>query len=143
MPLEISGKETWFQSPIRDDEQPRFSGKSPARVKQRAKKTRKRKRSPSPHSDKSSDEVNESSSSSGSSSSEEESQHDDSDEEQEKPAKIPRFRATSSEKKHKWKLPRDMARYVNKHLNKYIPEKDLKDSIMDQNPVPSNVRQFR
>ena len=32
-----------------------------------------------------------------------------------------------------------MAAYVNKHLQKYISEKDLKESICNANPVPGNL----
>ena len=34
-----------------------------------------------------------------------------------------------------------MAKYVNQHLLKYIPEKDIQDSIMEENPVPDNILQ--
>ena len=34
-----------------------------------------------------------------------------------------------------------MAKYVNKHINKYTHEKDIQDSILKKSPVPSNARQ--
>ena len=126
-----------------DNEQPGSSGKSPTRRKQKGK-SRKRRRSHSVSESSSEDESSDTHSScSGSNSSDEgssnESEGDQEDEQT--PTKIPRFRAKSSEVKNKWKLPSDMAKYVNKHLSKYIPEKDIQDSILEESPVPSNVRQ--
>ena len=76
---------------------------------------RKRKRSPSQSSSSSDDDSDSSS----------DSEH--------------RFEAVSSDNQFKWELPKGMAAYVNKHLQKYIPEKDLKESICNANPVPGNL----
>ena len=36
-----------------------------------------------------------------------------------------------------------MAKYVNEHLNIFIQEKDLKESILKTIPVPSNLQEVR
>lgn len=53
--------------------------------------------------------------------------------------KRPRFEALADEKQYDYELPDEMADYLNKYMDKYVPDKDLKDSIMTENPVPSNV----
>ena len=32
-----------------------------------------------------------------------------------------------------------MAKYANSHFNQYVQERDLKESILTKNPVPSNI----
>ena len=53
--------------------------------------------------------------------------------------KRPRFEALADEKQYDYELPDEMANYLNKYMDKYVPDKDLKDSVMTENPVPSNV----
>ena len=42
-----------------------------------------------------------------------------------------------------WVLPDDMAKYDNSHFNQYIQERDLKESILTENPVPSNITKVK
>ena len=50
-----------------------------------------------------------------------------------------RFEPCAEEAQFQWKLPTGMASYANKHLQKFVPERDLRDSILTANPVPSNI----
>ena len=54
-----------------------------------------------------------------------------------------RFKIVSREEQFQWTLPKGMATYVNDLFEKYIPEKELKESILLKNPVPDNVHAFR
>ena len=38
-----------------------------------------------------------------------------------------------------WDQPEDMAKYINKNTSKFITYKTLSDSILEENPVPTNV----
>ena len=49
-----------------------------------------------------------------------------------------RFNILNQDNQFKWVLPDDVAKYVNFHFNKYVQERDLKESILTKNPVPSN-----
>ena len=49
-----------------------------------------------------------------------------------------RFNILNQDNQFKWVLPDDMAKYANFHFNKYVQERDLKESILTENPVPSN-----
>ena len=42
-----------------------------------------------------------------------------------------------------WVLPDDMAKYANSHFNHYIQERDLKESFLTENPVPSNITKVK
>ena len=53
--------------------------------------------------------------------------------------KSQRFEAVSADKVYDLELPQEMADYVTKKFATYVPEKDLKDSIMNENPVPLNI----
>ena len=92
--------------------------------KKKSKQRRKRRR--------------ESSSSSSSSSSD---SSDSSDDDKSPPEK--RFRVVSKEEEHKWDLPSDMALYANKYFHEYVPEKDIQEKILDQDPVPSNITEHK
>ena len=35
--------------------------------------------------------------------------------------------------------PENLAKYTNNHFNKFIPEKDLQESTLVENPVPLNL----
>ena len=50
-----------------------------------------------------------------------------------------RFEAVSAYKVYDWELSQEMADYVTKKFATYVPEKDLKDSIINENPVPLNI----
>ena len=38
-----------------------------------------------------------------------------------------------------WSLPKSMAKYVSKNSREFISDKNLIETIMDENPVPSNI----
>ena len=54
-----------------------------------------------------------------------------------------RFKITSEEEENAWSLPDEMLEYVNEQFEKYIKEKDLKESIMSLHPIPSNMRKVK
>ena len=58
----------------------------------------------------------------------------------EPPSKRKRFQALSEEAQFIWDLPAGMADYANKYLKNFVPEKDIKDSILTTNPVPSSIQ---
>ena len=62
-----------------------------------------------------------------------------SEKEDDKYADFKRFRAVPKHDEFKWDLPENLAKYTNDHFNKFIPEKDLQESILVENPVPLNL----
>ena len=36
-----------------------------------------------------------------------------------------------------------MAEYANNHFNSYIPDKDIEEQLLTENPVPSNLQQVK
>ena len=52
-----------------------------------------------------------------------------------------RFKVMSTEDQFKWLLPEEMAEYVNDYFQISLPEKGFHDSILVENPIPSNVDQ--
>ena len=50
-----------------------------------------------------------------------------------------RFRIITEEEEYKWSLPQDMASYANGNLEKYIPEKDVKEAILIKTARPENL----
>ena len=36
-----------------------------------------------------------------------------------------------------------MAEYANHHFNSYVPDKDIEEQLLTENPVPSNLQQVR
>lgn len=58
----------------------------------------------------------------------------------EPPYKRKRFEALAEEAQYNWDLPAGMADYANKYLKNFVPEKDVKDSILTTSPVPSNIQ---
>ena len=36
-----------------------------------------------------------------------------------------------------------MAEYANHHFNSYIPDKDIEEQLLTENPVPSNLQQVK
>ena len=63
------------------------------------------------------------------------------EEEKELSFKRTRFEATGEDAHSNWKLPDEMLKYARKQFNFYIKEKDLKDSVLLENPVPKNFKQ--
>ena len=54
-----------------------------------------------------------------------------------------RFKVVREEEKYKWKLPPDMAKYANLHLNEFIPESTLKEAVLLESPVPDNINEVK
>ena len=52
-----------------------------------------------------------------------------------------RFKVMSTEDEFKWLLPEEMAEYANDYFQTFLPEKGAHDSILTENPIPSNVDQ--
>ena len=52
---------------------------------------------------------------------------------------LKRFQTCSSQSQYKWSLSEDMLSYVLKQSHSFIPDAELKDSILKWNPIPSNV----
>ena len=48
------------------------------------------------------------------------------------------FHAQTEEEKHEYNLPKKLLKYADHYLKKFIPDKELKDSILTENPVPKN-----
>ena len=56
---------------------------------------------------------------------------------------ISQFHIVNQEDQFKWELSGTMAEHANDHLNVFIQEKDLKESILMTIPVPSNLKEVR
>ena len=54
-----------------------------------------------------------------------------------------RCEAFADEEQHEWDLPDELASYANKYLQKFVEDKNLKDSILNENPVPTNITKPR
>ena len=54
-----------------------------------------------------------------------------------------RFLVVNQEDQFKWELSDFMAKYANEHLNIFIQEKNLKESILKTIPVPPNLQEVR
>ena len=50
-----------------------------------------------------------------------------------------RFRTITEEEKYKPLLPQDMASHRNNNSEKYIPEKDVKETVLIKTPKPENL----
>ena len=48
------------------------------------------------------------------------------------------FHVQTDEEKHEHNLPKKLLKYADHYLKKFIPDKELKDSILTENPVPKN-----
>ena len=55
-------------------------------------------------------------------------------------AKIARFELDVSTS-NAWDLPISMVEYLNKYMHIHIPDKDIKEKILKDNPVPANVKE--
>ena len=53
------------------------------------------------------------------------------------------LRVVNQEDQFKWELSENMAKYASNHLNIFIQEKDLKESVLKTIPVPSNLQEVR
>ena len=54
-----------------------------------------------------------------------------------------RFQIISKAESRKWELPCEMADYVNHQFEYFIPEKDVEENLLIQQPVPENVRDVK
>ena len=54
-----------------------------------------------------------------------------------------RFEITSEDEKYRWFLPDSMAEYANKFFEKFISDKELKEAVLLQCPVPDNIHPVR
>ena len=52
-----------------------------------------------------------------------------------------RFEATGEDAHSNWELPDEMLKYARKQFNFFIKEKDLKDSVLLENPVRKKFKQ--
>lgn len=56
------------------------------------------------------------------------------------PKKIKRFELGGTDTECTWELPQGMLDYVHKYMATHASEKDIKDHILLQNPVPINLK---
>ena len=54
-----------------------------------------------------------------------------------------RCEALPDEEKHEWELPDEHASNANKYLEKFVQDKNLKDSILNENLVSTNITRPR
>ena len=50
-----------------------------------------------------------------------------------------RFEAILEEAQNNWEVPKEMIKYAKKYFEKYVSDKELKDSITLHSPVPTNL----
>ena len=48
-----------------------------------------------------------------------------------------RFKVILKGEEFKWNLPSSIAEYANNHFSSYIPDKDIEEQLLTENPVPS------
>ena len=56
------------------------------------------------------------------------------------PVKKQRFELGTDENEENWELPESNAEYIHKYMGAHIAEKEIKDSILYEHPVPSNIK---
>ena len=49
----------------------------------------------------------------------------------------------ADEEQHEWELPDEPASYANKYLQKFVQDKNGKDSTLNENPVPTDITEPR
>ena len=54
-----------------------------------------------------------------------------------------RCKAFADKEQHEWEFPDELASYANKYLQKFVQDKNLKGSILNENPVPTNITKPR
>ena len=52
-----------------------------------------------------------------------------------------KFKIVPKGEEFKWNLSSSMADYANFHFKSYIPDKDINEKILMENPVPSNLQE--
>ena len=60
-------------------------------------------------------------------------------EETEIPAKYSRFKLEDESNSKGWDFSSGFASYLNKYMSVYVPEKDIREKLLQNNPVPRNV----
>ena len=60
--------------------------------------------------------------------------------EMEVPAKYSRFELEGESNSKGWDLSSGLASYLNKYMSIHVPEKDIREKILQNNPVPRNVK---
>ena len=63
-------------------------------------------------------------------------------EQEELPTRYERFSMQPEKKKFKWDLPEGLLKFVKKYFNNYVPDKTIKESILIENPRPTNLYVF-
>ena len=54
-----------------------------------------------------------------------------------------RFTILNQDDQLKWVLADDMTKYANSHFNQYVQKRHLKESILTENPVSSNITEVK
>ena len=54
-----------------------------------------------------------------------------------------RCEALAHEEQQEWEIPDEFASYANRYLQKFVQHKNLKGSILNENPVPANITKPR
>ena len=49
------------------------------------------------------------------------------------------FHVKTEEEEHKYELSEELSGYANHYMSKYINDKGLKEKILSENPVPTNI----
>ncbi|XP_066912456.1 uncharacterized protein [Clytia hemisphaerica] len=57
------------------------------------------------------------------------------------PAPTDRFELDPEAAEEKWELPNNLLEYIHKYIKLHVADKDIKDSIVWENPVPTNLKQ--
>ena len=55
-------------------------------------------------------------------------------------AKTEKFHVVAQEDINKYDFPAELAEYANEYCNKFLPEKETKESILYDHPVPNNIQ---
>ncbi|XP_066912059.1 uncharacterized protein [Clytia hemisphaerica] len=65
------------------------------------------------------------------------------DHEEEVPQEVvpDRFELDPDNSEEKWDLPENLLEYIHKYIKLHVTDKDIKDSIIYENPVPTNLKQ--
>ena len=59
------------------------------------------------------------------------------------PPKIARFELEPETSENDWDLPVQLVEYVRKYMDLIVTEKEVKEHIMNENPVPKNIRKVQ
>ena len=59
--------------------------------------------------------------------------------EEEESSSYKRFKVTVEGESSRWSLPAPLEEYLKENFEKYIPDKNIKESILTPNPKPDNM----